>query len=62
MRPKIIHQDKEKLYDETLHLKYTINALKDENIHLRTKIHNMEKEFQKYEKMFQEANSYTGLF
>lgn len=45
MRPKLISQDKEKLYDETLHLKHAINALKEENIHLKTKIHNMEKDF-----------------
>lgn len=36
--PKKIHQDKERLYSETLQLKQSVNDLTEENIRLKTKI------------------------
>ena len=35
-------QDKERLYEEALHLKNTINFLREENTKLKTKINNLE--------------------
>ena len=42
--PKKIHQDKERLYSETLQLKQSLNDLTEENIRLKTKISILEKE------------------
>lgn len=42
--PKKIHQDKERLYSETLQLKQSVNDLTEENIRLKTKISILEKE------------------
>jgi regulator of replication initiation timing len=36
--PKKIHQDKERLYSETLQLKQSLNEVMEENIRLKTKI------------------------
>ena len=55
--PKNIPQDKERLYEETLHLKQHINTLREENLKLKTKISNLEKEASKFEKMIQENNA-----
>jgi hypothetical protein len=60
IRPKNIMQDKERLYEEGIHLRNTINVLRDENIRLKTKINNLEKEASKFEKMIQEHNQGTG--
>ena len=42
MKPKVIMQDKERLYEESLHLKNTINFLREENIKLKTKNNSLE--------------------
>jgi len=55
--PKNIPQDKERLYEETLHLKQYINTLKEENLKYKTKVSNLEKEASKFEKMIQENNA-----
>ena len=41
--PKKIHQDKERLYSETLQLKQTVNELMEDNMRLKTKISILEK-------------------
>jgi hypothetical protein len=41
--PKKIHQDKERLYSETLQLKQSINELTEENMRLKTKLSVIEK-------------------
>jgi len=40
--PKNITVEKEKLYEDTLHLKQNINNLKEENLKLKTKNLNLE--------------------
>jgi len=57
LKPRNIPQDKERLYEETLHLKQTVNSLREDNLKLRTKVSNLEKEANKFERMIQEANS-----
>jgi len=57
IKPKNIPQDKERLYEETLHLKQTVNGLEEDNLKLRTKVVNLEKEATKFERMIQDANS-----
>ena len=42
LMPKNIHVEKEKLYEDTLHLKQNINNLKEENLKLKTKNLNLE--------------------
>ena len=56
LKPKKIQQDKERLYEENLHLKQDINGFREENMKLRTKISNLEKENSKFERMIQEVN------
>lgn len=50
-KPKNIPQDKERLYEEGIFLKNVINTLKEENLKLKTKLSNLEKEATKFEKM-----------
>lgn len=57
IKPKNMIQDKERLYEETLGLKQSVNSLREENIKLKTKINNLEREANKFEKMIQEANT-----
>ena len=51
MRPRIINQERERLYDDAMKQKITANFLKDENIKLKTRIHIMEGEIGKKEKL-----------
>jgi hypothetical protein len=51
MRPKIIRQEREKLYDDALRQKMTANLLKDENVKLKTKVHILESELLKKERL-----------
>ena len=61
LRPRNIQQDKERLYGETLQLKQMVNGLREENLRLKTKVSNLEKEAAKFERMIQEsANAYQG--
>lgn len=51
--------DKEKLYEETILLKNHVNFLGEDNLKLRTKISNLEKEASKFERMMmQKANQF----
>ena len=51
MRPRIINQDRERLYDDAMKQKITANYLKDENMKLKTKVHIIEGELSKKEKL-----------
>lgn len=53
--PKKIHQDKERLYSETLQLKQSVNDLTEENIRLKTKISILEKEKSRMGKYLENA-------
>ena len=44
MRPRVIKQERERLYDDALRQKMISNLLKDENVKLKTKIHILESE------------------
>lgn len=54
MRPKNIKQEREKLYDDALRQKMTANLLKDENLRLKTRIHILESEVTKKERLVDE--------
>lgn len=54
MRPKNIKQEREKLYDDALRQKMTANLLKDENLKLKTRIHILESEVTKKERLVDE--------
>ena len=51
MRPKNIRQERERLYDDVLRNKMATNLLKDENTKLKTKVHMLEAELTKKEKL-----------
>jgi len=51
LKPKHMIQDKERLYEENINLKNTINLLQQENNKLRSRNNCMEKDLTKYEKM-----------
>ena len=51
MRPRVIHLEREKLYDDAMKQKITANFLKDENVKLKTKIHILEQELTKKERL-----------
>lgn len=51
IKPKKIFYDKEKLYEETIHLKNDLNRLLKDNNLLRVKVTNLNRENEKYEKM-----------
>ena len=51
MRPKNIRQERERLYDDVLRNKMTSNLLKDENVKLKTKVHMLEAELSRKEKL-----------
>ncbi len=51
MRPRVINVEREKLYDDAMKQRITANFLKDENIKLKTRLHIMEGELQKKEKL-----------
>ena len=38
LRPRVIHQERERLYDDVMKQRMTTNNLKDENTRLRTKL------------------------
>ena len=46
--------DREKLHEEGMQLKATVNNLREENLKLKTKINILEKEAAKFEKMVME--------
>lgn len=54
MRPRIVTQERERLYDDALKQKMTANFLKDENMKLKTRLHMFEAEMSKKEKLIDE--------
>jgi len=57
LKPKKITQEKERLYEEAFHLKTALNTVNLENVKLKTKISNLERETSKFERMIQETNA-----
>ena len=51
LRPRIINQERERLYDDVLQQRMTTNTLKDENTRLRTKLQCVEVEMQRKDKV-----------
>ena len=54
LRPKLFVQDRERLFDDAMKQKMTANFLKDENVRLKTRIHVLESEVGKKEKIIDE--------
>ena len=52
--PKIMHKDKERLYDEALKLKANNNSVRDENLRLRTRVKVLENELHRKERLLEE--------
>ena len=50
-RPRIMNLERERLYDDNIKNKKTANYLKEENMKLKTRIHFMENEMNKNEKL-----------
>lgn len=50
MRPRIINQDRERLYDDVMKNKISANFFKDDNMKLRTKVQILQGELSKKEK------------
>lgn len=51
IRPKNFVQDRERLFDDAMKQKIAANFLKDENVKLKTKVHILENEVAKKEKV-----------
>ena len=51
LRPRVIHQERERLYDDVMKQRMTTNNLKDENTRLRTKLKIVEVELQRKDKV-----------
>ena len=51
MRPRIIHQDRERLYDDVMKHKMTTNNLATENTRLKTRIQLLEGDLLKKERV-----------
>lgn len=59
LRPRHISMDKEQLYEETLSLKMEVNFFKEQNIRLKTKLQQTEKELGKKEEFLDEIHMNT---
>ena len=51
LRPRVIQQERERLYDDVMRQRMTTNQLKDENIRLKTKLHMVEVTLQRKDKL-----------
>jgi hypothetical protein len=51
MRPRNIKQERERLYDDALRQKMISNLLRDDNVKLKTKVHILESELAKKERL-----------
>lgn len=47
LRPRIVHQERERLYDDVMRQRMTTNTLKSENTKLRTRLQMLEAEIQR---------------
>jgi len=54
LRPKLANLDREKLYDDAMKQKITANFFKDENMRLKTRVHILENELSKKERLVDE--------
>ena len=50
MRPRVIQQERERLYDDVMKQKMATNNLANENLRLKTRIHIIESELLKKDK------------
>ena len=50
LRPRIVHQERERLYDDVMKQRMTANNLRDENLKLRTRLHMAENELTRKDK------------
>ena len=51
LRPRVIHQERERLYDDVMKQRMATNNLKDENVRLKTKLQIVEVELQRKDKV-----------
>ena len=67
LRPRIVTQERERLYDDVMKQKMTTNNLADENMRLRTKVQIVQQELQKKERVIddlvttQKESTYIGI-
>ena len=54
MRPKIVNQERESLYEDVLKQKLQANFFKDENVKLKTRIQMLEVELMKNQRLVDE--------
>jgi len=54
MRPRVINQERERLYDDAMKQKITANFFKEENVRLKTKVHILESEMAKKDRLVDE--------
>ena len=54
MRPRIVLQERERLYDDVMKHRMTANNLRDENIKMRTRLQMTENELARKDKMIDE--------
>ena len=54
MRPLKVIQERERLYDDAMKQKITANFFKEENVKLKTKVHILENEVGKKERLIDE--------
>ena len=54
LRPRVVHQERERLYDDVMKQRMTTNYFKDENTKLRTRLLMIEAELGKKDKMIDE--------
>lgn len=54
LRPRVVQQERERLYDDVMKQRMATNNLKDENTKLRTRLHMTENELTRKDKMIDE--------
>jgi len=54
LRPRVVLQERERLYDDVMKQRMATNNLKDENTKLRTRLHMTENELTRKDKMIDE--------
>ena len=68
MRPRVVHQERERLYDDVMKQRITTNYYKDENTKLKTRLLMIEAQLSKKDKMIddllvqqEQNNGYGGV-
>jgi hypothetical protein len=54
LRPRVVLQERERLYDDVMKQRMATNNLKDENTKLRTRLHMTENELNRKDKIIDE--------